>query len=362
MGKKKIMTVRGPIEPAALGLTSMHDHIMFNGSVLGKRLRGDLPEHNLPIHEDDKVSLENVGILQRNTILAWDALNQDDEAMLTAEVADFKAAGGEAILELSVPGILLDTEANRRISAATDVHIIISTGFYTEDSWPEQYRGLSTKEYREHMLFEVEHGVNGTDIKPGHLKIGLLNLSADEEKTLRAAAQVANETGLSLTVHPCRKPGGDFQRIISILKEEGMNLERLVMAHTPLLDAPPMAEVIRQPERYRVNTDRAKYLLDTGCTISTEFLNPMCLELLGEYNAGDWAKMSGLISLINQGYCQQIVTGNDCCGKIMLKRCGGEGFCRMLYFTIPTLREVAGVSEYALKHITVENPRRILAY
>jgi phosphotriesterase-related protein len=362
MTDKRIMTVSGLIAPAELGITSMHDHIMFDGSVLGKRLRGKIPPNKLPIREDENVSLENVGMLQRNTILAWDALNQDDEAAMLEEVKLFKRAGGDAILELSVPGILLDTEAEKRISEATGVHVIVSTGFYTADSRPAMFHGMSVAQFREHMRSEIKHGVGGTSIRPGHIKIGVSMLDADEENSLRAAAQVGAETGLSLTIHPGGSAGGAHMRILQICKEEGMDLTRVVMAHTGFTIKPPLAEVIRNPSSFKVSLDLAKAMLDIGCTISTEFLNTMGLELTGGYDSGDWSKWSGLIQVIDQGYCKQIVIGNDCCAKIMLHNFGGEGFCRMLYYTIPMLRNAAGISDYAIRQITVENPRRILAY
>ncbi len=358
---KRIRTVLGDIGPESLGLTSMHDHIMFDGSVLAKRLRKKLPEHSFPIDEHDRVSLENVGILQRNAILAWDALNQDDEEQLALELAEFKENGGDAILELSVPGIRLDTAAIRRISEKTGVHVVVSTGFYTGDSWPEQFRGASLEQLRAHMLHEIEHGVQGTDILPGHLKIGIQNLDADETNALRAAAQVCRDTGLSLTVHPSRKAGGDRLAILKLLKAEGAPMERVVMAHTTFTDVPDFATAIRHPEQYRVNTETALRMLDTGCNISKGFLNDFSLELLGEYDAGDWAEMSGLVSVISAGYAGQIVLGNDCCGKIMLRRTGGEGFCRMLWYTLPMLRDVANVSDYALRKMFYQNPARILS-
>lgn len=362
MSQKKIMTALGPIAPDELGVTSMHDHLMFNGSVLAKRLRGSLPPHNLPIHEDDKVALDNVGILHRNTILAWDALDHDDEQMVTAEVADFKALGGDSILELSAVGIRMDAAIQKRISEKTGVHVVLSTGFYTGDSWPDEFKGKSLKELYEFMLREVRDGIDGTGIKPGHLKIGLEWMTEDEENALRAAARVANETGLALTIHPCQKLGMNVAHHLKVLKEEGMDLTRVVMAHTKMMLLPTFAEALKQPELYRVDLTGAKSLLDEGCNISVEFMNTMGLELLGEYDAGDWAKMSGYVQLINQGYAGQMVTGNDCCAKIMFRRCGGEGYGRMLYYTKPMLLNAAGLADYPIRQIFEENPKRILAY
>ncbi|MCL2495823.1 MAG: phosphotriesterase [Clostridiales bacterium] len=357
---KQIITVQGPIDPATLGFTSMHDHIMFNGAPMVKKHRQNLPSHQYPIQMEDKVSLENVGILHRNIFLAADAHNQDDEEALTGEVADYKQAGGQAILEVSVPGVSLDTEANLRISRQTGVHIIVCTGLYTWDSWPEAYRGLSVAQHYQRMMHEINNGLDNTTIRPGHVKIAVGYLNRDEENALRAAAQTARDSGLSLTAHPSHS-AGDRLRILDIIKEEGLCLTRVVMAHTAVVDKPSFAEVMRRPESYRVNIETALRMLDRGCNISKELMNTLGLELLGVYDAGDWADISGLVALISRGYGGQIVLGNDCCAKIMLKRFGGEGFCRLLWYTLPMLRDVAGVSAHVLQQIFVENPARILS-
>jgi phosphotriesterase-related protein len=358
---RQIMTARGPIDPDTLGFTSMHDHIMFDGSSIIKRHRQNLPPHRFPIRPEDKVSLENVGILHRNIFLAADAHNQDDEEVLTGEVADFKEAGGQAILEVSVPGISLDPQANLRISQRTGVHIIASTGLYTWDSWPKAYKGLSVARHYRRMMSEVQNGLANTCLRPGHVKIALEYFNADEENALRAAAQTAKDSGLALSVHPSSGTG-DRLRILEVIKEEGLSPERVIMAHTPVVDKPSFAEVLRRPESYRVNIEPALRMLDSGCNISKEFMNTFGLELLGAYDAGDWADMSGLVALISRGYGGQIVLGNDCCAKIMLRRSGGEGYCRLLWYTLPMLRDVAGVSEHVLRQIFVENPARILSY
>lgn len=355
------MTTLGPISPAELGFTSMHDHIMFDGTYMIQKHRENMPQHSFPTKMEDKVSLENVGILHRNIFLAADAHNQDDEAALTQEVADFYEAGGRAILEVSVPGVALDPGAHRRISQATGVHIILCTGLYTWDSWPEAYKGYSVAQHYQRMMQEVAAGVADSGVLPGHVKIALEYLNRDEENALCAAAQVARDTGFSLTIHPSSGTG-DRMRILNLVKAEGLDLSRVVMAHTPVVDKPSFAEVMRHPESYRVNLDIALRMLDTGCTISKEFMNTLGLELLGVYDAGDWADMSGLAALIRRDYAPQIVLGTDCCAKIMLRRFGGEGFCRLLWYTLPMLRDVAGVSELALRQIFYENPARLLAY
>jgi phosphotriesterase-related protein len=365
MAKKQVMTVLGPIDPDQLGLTSMHEHVTFQGAVLAKRLRQNIPQSQLdllPVREDDKVTLQNVGVLLDNSIMAWDALIQDDEEVMVGECVDFKNSGGDSILEVSVPGIQLDTGMIKRISERSGVNIIVSTGFYTWDSWPEHLRGLEIADYRKHMMNEYENGVQGTDCKPGCVKIAVQDLNQMEENALRACAQVVNETNLPLTIHPCYKIGGERTRIVSILKEEGMDLSRLVFAHTTVEERPTsFRDLVSHPELYKVNTTMARALLDMGITLSFEFGNFLGFEMSGQCRFGYQGRLAGVYELIRDGYCRQMVLGCDVCGRTMLRRYGGMGYLRLTTFTIPTLRDVAGVSDYAIRQMVYENPKRMLS-
>jgi phosphotriesterase-related protein len=356
------MTVLGPVAPEELGFTSMHEHIMFQGAVLARRLRALIPSNPLPVREDDRVCLENVGVLLKNSIMAWDALIQDDEEVMAGEVEDFKNTGGGAIVEVSVPGIQLDTASIRRISRRTGVHVVVSAGFYTWDSWPERFWNLSLKEYRAHMLDEIKYGVQETDIRPGCIKIAVEDLNQMEENALRAAAQAACETGLPLTVHPCSKAGANQLRLIKILKEEGLDPGRVVFAHTSVEDKPAsFRELIYHPELYRVTTELARRIMDEGANCSFEFCNPLGFEMMGRYRAGDFGRMSGLCQLIRDGYADRIVLGNDVCGRTMLRRGGALGYTRLTTFVLPTLRQTAEIPERLIRRIMADNPARILA-
>jgi phosphotriesterase-related protein len=71
--------------------------------------------------------------------------------------------------------------------------------------------------------------------------------------------------------------------------------------------------------------------------------------------------MAGVLALIGEGYAPQIVMGHDVFTKSQTRRGGGEGFTRIPRFVVPTLRR-SEVSDEAIDAITVENPRRILAF
>ena len=160
--------------------------------------------------------------------------------------------------------------------------------------------------------------------------------------------------------NPSVTSNSSWPRTLEILRQENAVLSRVIVSGAPLVDRPPFKEAIRRLERYRVNTEMAKRILDQGMCLSVEFTNTAGAELLGEYDAGDWAQLSGLVELISQGYAGQIVLGTDCCGKTMLRRGGGEGYCRLFYYTLPMLCDAAGISDYAIRQMLYANPMRLL--
>jgi phosphotriesterase-related protein len=358
----EIMTILGAIDPGELGFTSMHEHVLYDGTVYFKRTEGKFPE-GLPVKADDPVRLENIGLLQRNFTLTKDACSMHDEEWMAAEVAEFKESGGGALVDQSAPGLRGDVSAIRRISEKTKVHIISTTGLYTEDSWPERFKGMRHEEYAAYMLDEIRNGIEGTGIKPGAIKIAVLDLTEQQEKALRAAGRVVNETGLMLTVHPGFDIGNDGRRIVKILKEEGVDLERVVIAHGDgFFVSTDLKTLILDPESWHLHIDYHKEILDQGANISIDcFGHQWASEITGWMIEKDWHRLGGLVALIKEGYSQQIVLGTDTFIKILTRRGGGEGYCRLTRFVVPTLRDV-GVSDFDIRNMTRRNPARLLAY
>jgi phosphotriesterase-related protein len=356
---KKIMTVTGPIEPEKLGFTTMHEHVMMDGGwVLRKRYKDQLQTNDDRYTADDPLSLSNIGLIKRNFMTNWDGLSFDDEIMMLGEVMDYNKSGGKSILELSVPGIRTKVPAIKKIAEKTGANIVISTGLYTGDSWPDKFLTMGEKEIYNYMIGEVINGVEDTGIKPGHLKIAVQSLTGKEESALRAAAKVANETGLSLTIH-C----DDGRQVVEILESEGMDVSRAVIAHVAsAFGIRDIKLLVTHPELFTLRLDYIKEVLDTGVNISLEF-SPGNVESESQNRTvvPDWLRLAGTIKLLDQGYAGQIVFGTDTCAKVMTRVYGGEGYCRLTRFAIPKLREF-GVSDYQIRTITEKNPARILAY
>jgi phosphotriesterase-related protein len=341
----------------------MHEHILWDGRVYRRKYEAMLPE-NLPVTPDDPVTLENVGFLKHNFLMSWDACSMHDEEVMTAEVADFKASGGDAMVDMSALGLRCDLPAIRRISERTGVHIIATTGFYMEDAWPERFRTMSTDDYAEYMRKEVEEGIEDTGIKPGHLKVAIeQGFSEQEEKALRAVARVCNETGLPVTIHLGvlleRDAGLD---VVKLLQEEGINPERAILCHIQGTFNPmDTRTLIMDPDSWRPNLDVAKQILGSGFNLSVDcFGHHWDAEPLGFMDQTGWQRMAGLVMLMQDGYSGQIVIGTDTFLKTLVRRFGGEGYCRLTDFVTPTLKQL-GIPDSDIQKLTVDNPARLLA-
>ena len=360
----KIMTVLGPILPKELGFTSMHEHVLSDARFYRKRWEslGVIPE-NFEISRHDKVNLENIGLLKQNYYMLDDNLYVDDEGIIELEVADFKKSGGDALVDLSVPGLRSNLLGVRRISEKTGVHIITSTGLYVEESWPDKFIEMTSSMLTQFMVKEIQEGIEGTEIKAGHIKVAINELSERQEDMLKASAHAANETGVSVTVHPGIGIGSGGRRIARILLDEGMNGQRIILCHTDgsFSNQHSIRDLILRPDAWGLTLDYALDLLDQGVNIS--------IDCFGHFSENDWAdvavetewhRLAGLVALIKRGFSSQIVLGTDCAFKYHYRRYGGFGYCRLTDYIIPLLREIE-VSDYDIRRMTILNPARLLA-
>jgi phosphotriesterase-related protein len=191
----EVTTVRGPIDHSELGFTSMHEHLLCDMRIFRHRYQALIPEHP-PVVAEEQIRLDNLEILKHGFILCWDALDLRDEELVAAEAADLKASGGSALVDMSIPGVRCDPSATRRIAQLTGLHIVVATGLYSEDSWPERFRSMTGKQYARFMRREITEGIEGTDIRAGHIKVavtdssmpGVTPFSARQRALLRAAA------------------------------------------------------------------------------------------------------------------------------------------------------------------------------
>ena len=365
----QIMTVLGGIRPEELGFTSMHDHTVCDTTVFRRRYEAFLPD-DLPVSYDEPINLSNLGTLKHAIILSKDVMDLNDEELFTSEAAFFAASGGRAIVDMSVTGLRTDIHAIARISKNAGIHIVAATGFYAEDSWPERFKKFRLNEFMKFMKTEIEHGIDGTSIKAGHIKAAITDGTAfsvepfsERQKTmLKAAVRVSNETGFALSVHPPLDIREKVIEVADFMQNEGVDPLNTVISHQELFFVPQnLMTLITDPSSWRLDVSLAKNLLDRGFNIALDsFGHYYDSEPIGEIGTNDWQRLAGLLALINEGYSSQIVLGTDVYLKLMTRRCGGEGYCRLTDYVVPMLRQV-GARDQDIHLMTVGNPARILS-
>ena len=157
---KPIPTATGEILPEQMGITSIHEHIA----------------------------------LRRN----GDAMKRE-EGMAFA-IRELKRARGLGLRTIVDVGPTDDVAGIREVSLATGVNVVCCTGFYVLKA---HQQSLKVEDFENHMLKEVEHGVQGTQIRPGVIKIAAkgLPVTPAEKNMFIAAARLQKRYHLPICTH-----------------------------------------------------------------------------------------------------------------------------------------------------------------
>ncbi|RJP64698.1 MAG: aryldialkylphosphatase [Candidatus Abyssobacteria bacterium SURF_17] len=335
----RIQTVLGLINPAELGFTQTHEHLLV--ALIPEALRADCG--------GEPMTLENIGYFRRNWLSNPDNLILDNEFVAIQELKRFKDSGGNAIVELTPIRAGREPEGLARISRATGVHIIMGASFYTAAFHPPEIETLSEGTIAETFASDITTGADGTTVKAGIIgEIGLdWPLHENEAKALRAAAMAQSETGAALNIHPGRDPQAPFDAI-RIIKEAGGNPERTVMSHV---------------ERTLFSLDDMLRLAETGCYLEFDLFGQEAsyYPIADIDMPNDATRVDYLIGLIKRGHRDKLLLSLDICHKTQLARYGGDGYNHILDNVLPIMRR-KGMSDHDIEALTVRNPARMLAF
>lgn len=356
----EVMTTTGPVPPGALGLTSMHEHVLCD--VGAYRV-----EEAAAVARMDGIDLpwapEHRGFLEeQGFFLSSDNCRLDDAAVMTAELTELRETGAATILEQSCPGLRIDVAEVARIAAAAGLTAVVSTGLYIEPSWPPELAALDEAALEAFMVAEIEEGIGDTGIRAGHIgEIGVTDLGPAQARVLRAAARAAIRTGVAVTVHPGWDETCDGRAILPILTGEGLPPERVVLAHADAFFVEhDRRRLIRDPRTRRLSTDYHSEVLDAGANISVD-----CFGHRWNIAGNDWAiesdvdRLTGVVALVEAGYASQLVLGTDICFKLLTRRGGGLGYRHLTATILPLLRTL-GIKEADITAMTIQNPAAVL--
>ncbi len=319
-----VRTVTGDIDPATMGVTYAHDHILCTPQLWAER------------GEDD--------------------LLLDDPQASRAELALFRAAGGRTIYDATAIDYGRDVGAVARIAAEADVQVIATAGFNKAIMWPGRMPGTGTTfqgwidahdraAIADHVRREVTEGMDGTAIRGGVVKFGTgyNAMTAAEEKVLRAGLDAHKETGAPLHSHT--EMGTMAMEQLAILREEGVDPARLTIAH---MDRNPDAWLHRR-------------VAESGCFLTFDGITRV------KYWPED-VRTRCILDLVRAGHGPQILIGGDIARKSMFASYGkgGLGMGYILSSWVPRFIDEAGEAGFdgpaLIQQFLVDNPPRAFAF
>lgn len=223
----KALTVRGPVEPSALGRVMMHEHLY---SDCYDWERKELVNEETPISPDRREMLMNEAV------------------PFLRQCTDH---GCRAFLDPTPPPWRAWPTFYAEVSQMIGMHIILCTGVYGEmldneywvkkpaDKLWKKAAESSAEELGDLFTHEIVEGIHGTDVHAGAIKLGSRTptMSAADRKSFRAGAIAQKATGVHITTH-CTRIGSESDQL-STLDKEGVDLNRVVIGHTAwhLMDA-----------------------------------------------------------------------------------------------------------------------------
>jgi len=303
----RVVTVLGEIDPAEMGNTLTHDHLLLDAWGLRQLYEAIL----------------------------------DDEELAIEELARFKAAGGGTVCDPTNIGLKRDPEALVRLSRATGVNILMGTGWYREVVYPPYIAERSTEELARFLVAEIEEGADGTGVRAGFIgEIGTErgHITPAAERVFRAAGRAHARTGAPILTHTTHWGELALEQL-DLLAEEGVAASSVIVSH--LGD--------------RRTIDNILPIAARGA-----WLNVDNLAFVGGYAPISF-RVDNVARLCAEGLADRVMLSNDICELGQLSAYGGVGYANVIENFLPLLRE-RGVAESDIELMTVANPARAFAF
>jgi len=341
------MTVKGAVNPNDLGFTLMHEHIFSDYERLAN-LNYD-PTANSSMRGKD-LTLANLNFAREGKFPVG---FMDEEDVAITELNEYRAWGGNTIVDVTPIGLMRDTVTLRKISYITGVNIIMGAAYFAR-VFPGNIESLSLEELTENIVQDITIGIDESGIRAGIIgEVGIEGnpLNSNEIKIIKAAAIASRLTGAPISLH---RGGVNREKIevLKIISDSGADLSRVVLGHIAR-DLPLLKELLNQ-----------------GIYIEFDFLGNLGVPLAWKpgqekvppfipADSGMVAKT--ILELLDEGYEDRILLSHDVGGKLRLKQYGGTGYSFILEKFIPHLK-AGGVQDEQIHKIFIENPKKVLTF
>jgi len=302
---REVITVRGSIDPAQMGITQTHEHLLID-------------------------AMDHYGGYE---------FVIDDEEVVVEELKDYTSRGGKTICDVTLDEIGRNPLALRRISEAADIHVIMGSGWYREFGYPPVVAECNSNELSDILVREIEIGVGDTGIRAGfigEIGTGRHHIKPAEERVFRAAALAQQCTGVAISTHTTYWGSLALEQI-AMLREYGADISRVIIGH--LGDRRGVHHLLPIAEQgVYLEVDNVGYI---------------------DYQP-EWVRADNVAALVKEGFGDRVLLSEDICTSQMLKYQGGKGYGYLLEVFVPMLKE-RGITDEQIRTMLVTNPASVFA-
>ena len=211
----------------------------------------------------------------------------------------------------------------RQVSIKSGVPIVAGGGFYNQPFYPKEISTMSEDQIVKALVKQADDDTLGAFGEIGSWD----EITADERKVFRAVGRAHVETNLPIFTHT-GIPGKSALEQLDILEDNGVKPERVVIGHLGnLVD----------PQVYM-----HKQICRRGAFVGFDRQGT---------NGADAPVVPLVMALIEAGYADHLMFSSD----------ASSGYAKTMTVFVPKVK-AAGASDEIIHKITVDNPRRFLAF
>jgi phosphotriesterase-related protein len=245
-----------------------------------------------------------------------------DVGLMAQELRDARRDGVACIVDASLEGAGMDLKFIRDAARMSGLPIVKGAGFYTQPFYPKQLASLSDSQITAALIRQADEYPAGAFGEIGSWD----EITALERRVFRAVGKAHQATNLPVFTHT-GIPGKSALEQLDILEDAGVDPRRVAIGHLGNLNDPSLYvhKAICRRGAY-VGFDRQGSPRDTPVVSLT-------------------------MGLIEAGFADHILISGD----------ASRGYARAVTVFVPKLK-AAGADDATLHRITVDNPRRFLAF
>ncbi|MCB8943060.1 MAG: esterase [Ardenticatenaceae bacterium] len=152
--------------------------------------------------------------------------------LMQPQIEAAQAVGVTALVECSTGGVGVRADIDRAVSTATQLPVIVPTGFYREPWIPDWVHVAEEAGLQAYMTAELQTQIGDTGVQAGWIKVsaGDDGITASETKVLRAAAKAAATVNAVIGSHTIR--GRVVRDQLDIIEAAGYTADRFIWIHT----------------------------------------------------------------------------------------------------------------------------------